>query len=587
MRETVEVLITIPLADELVEEIRQVSEFLNITHIPANEGVEIPEEVWAKTEVLYTMHVLPKPEQVPNLRWVQAYLAGVDKIIDNPALTPEQVLFSSMSGANATQVAEHILTMMLALGHNLPGFGRLQREHSWMQDRGLTYVPREIRGSTVGLVGYGSIGRQTARLVTGMGAEVLAIKRNAMTPEHHGYSAEGIGDPEGGLFTRLYPPEAIRSMVAECDYVVICVPKTSLTAGIISAEQINAMKKTALLIDVSRGGIVDHTALSAALAGGKIAGAALDVFPEEPLPEESDLWELPNLIITPHISGFSPEYSIRANELLIENLTRYLSGQGLLNLVSRDREYSPMSIRAVIFDLGNTLLYFDGDWAEVFARADQMMFDSLTQAGLQLEHQSFVTTFRRRLAAYHYQREIDFREHSTHWILADTLSVFGYSDVEEGVLRDALAAMYTASQEFWLPEDDLLPALESLTLHGYRIGLLSNAGDDRDVQKLVDKGKIRPYLEYVLTSAAGGIRKPDSRIFELAINMFGLEPGEVAMVGDTLNADILGANQIGVYSIWITRRADTPANRELRKTIIPDAEIETLAELPILLGSLK
>ncbi|MBN2045522.1 MAG: D-2-hydroxyacid dehydrogenase [Anaerolineales bacterium] len=339
MRETVELLITIPLAEDLLEEIRQVSEFLHITHLPATDAAEIPEEVWAKTEVLYTMHVLPEPQKAPNLRWVQSYLAGVDKDINHPVLLPEKVLFSSMSGANASQVAEHVLTMMLALGHNLPGFASLQHEKTWMQEKGKNYIPREIRGSTVGIVGYGSIGRQVARLVTGMGAQVLAIKRDAMTPVHHGYSAEGLGDPQGDLFTRLYPPEAIRSMAAECDFVVICMPKTSLTSGMIGAEQIAAMKKTAFLVDVSRGGVTDHQALIKALSENKIAGAALDVFPEEPLPKQSELWHLPNVIITPHISGFSPEYSQRANQLLVENLTRYLSGQGLLNLVKQEREY--------------------------------------------------------------------------------------------------------------------------------------------------------------------------------------------------------------------------------------------------------
>ena len=339
MRETVELMITIPLGDDLLEELRQVSEFIHITHLPVSNAAEIPEEVWAKTEVLYTMHVLPEPEQVPHLRWVQSYLAGVDKTINHPVLLPENVLFSSMSGANASQVAEHVLTMMLALGHNLPDFASLQREKTWMQDKGKNYIPREIRGSTVGLVGYGSIGRQVACLVTGMGAQVLAIKRDAMTPAHHGYSAEGLGDPEGDLFTRLYPPEAIRSMAAECDFVVICVPKTSLTSGMVGAEQLSAIKDTAYLIDVSRGGVVDHQALIKALSENKIAGAALDVFPEEPLPEDSELWLLPNVIITPHVSGFSQEYSQRANQLLVENLNRYLSGQVLLNLVKQEREY--------------------------------------------------------------------------------------------------------------------------------------------------------------------------------------------------------------------------------------------------------
>ena len=246
-----------------------------------------------------------------------------------------------------------------------------------------------------------------------------------------------------------------------------------------------------------------------------------------------------------------------------------------------------MAIKAVIFDLGNTLLYFDGDWPEVFARADQEMFESLTRDGLSLEKNSFASTFRQRLAAYHHQREIDYREHSTHWILRDTLASFGYTKVDEAILKHALIAMYSASQEFWIPEEDLLPMMIALKAGGYGIGLLSNAGDDQDVQRLVDKGRIRPYLDYVLTSAAGGIRKPDNRIFELAIGMFGHSPAEVAMVGDTVGADILGANQVGMYSIWITRRANTPANRAARKTIIPDAEIETLAELPVLLDSLK
>ena len=144
MREKIELLITIPLAETLVEEIKQVSEFLKVTHLPVNEAAEIPEEVWARTEVLYTMHVLPKPEKAPNLRWVQSFLAGVDKDLNHPVFESEKVQFTSMSGANASQVAEHVLTMMLALGHSLPRFGNLQRKRTWMQDKGHKYIPREI-----------------------------------------------------------------------------------------------------------------------------------------------------------------------------------------------------------------------------------------------------------------------------------------------------------------------------------------------------------------------------------------------------------------------------------------------------------
>lgn len=339
MREKVEVLVTFPLEDELQAQIREMSEFVNLTVAPAQKAEDIPEEVWRRTEVLYTLRILPEPAQVPKLRWVQSYLAGVEKEINHPLFEEGKVFFSSMSGANARQTAEHALTMMLALGHNLPEFNALQSERAWMEDKGKKYTPTEINGSTVGIIGYGSIGRQVARLVTGLGAQVLASKRDAMTPAHYGYSAEDVGDPSGDMFTRLYPPEAMRSMLKECDFVVVCVPRTPDTAGLVGKDQLAAMKKGAYLVDISRGGVVDQEALLAALEHKKIGGAALDVFEDEPLPEENPLWELPNVIITPHIAGFSSEYAPRANTLFLENLGRYLSGQVLLNLVRKDRGY--------------------------------------------------------------------------------------------------------------------------------------------------------------------------------------------------------------------------------------------------------
>lgn len=245
-----------------------------------------------------------------------------------------------------------------------------------------------------------------------------------------------------------------------------------------------------------------------------------------------------------------------------------------------------MTIKGVLFDLGNTLLYFDGDWPDVLARADQGMFARLEQAGLRLDRQSFLEEFRTRLEGYHLQREDDFIEHTTARVLAETLKEYGFADVGKDVLAEALKGLYAASQAHWLPEDDLCPTLETLRSAGYRMGVLSNAGDDRDVQTLVDNARIRPYLDFVITSAASGMRKPDARIFTMGLQVWGLTVDEVVMVGDTLDADILGANRMGIYSIWITRRADRPENRAVRDEIEPDAEIETLAELPDLLASL-
>lgn len=339
MSEAIRILITLPLADELVEQITKVSDRFEVTKLPALEAGEIPAEVWEQVEVLYTMYTLPQPEQAPNLSWVQCYLSGVDKIREEEIFKKEGIQLTTASGANASQVAEHAVTMIMALGHDLPGMFQLQQRAEWMTNKGANYVPRELRGSTVGIIGYGSIGRQIARLVHGFGASVLATKRNIKQPEDHGYTPDGMGDRHGDYFTRLYPPQAIRSMLKECDFVVVTVPLTTQTMGMVGAEEIAAMKPGAFLVDISRGGVVDHAALTEALSEGRLGGAALDVFSQEPLPTDHPLWARQDVIITPHVAGFSPAYNARVNELFVENLYRYIAKDPLLNPVDLKREY--------------------------------------------------------------------------------------------------------------------------------------------------------------------------------------------------------------------------------------------------------
>jgi phosphoglycerate dehydrogenase-like enzyme len=191
----------------------------------------------------------------------------------------------------------------------------------------------------VGIVGYGSIGRQVARQLYSFGSTVLATKRDARQPADSGYSPDGWGDPRGEFVHRLYPAEALRSMLKACDFVVVTVPLTPQTRNLIGAEELAAMRPTACLVDVSRGGVVNHPALIAALRDRRIAGAALDVFPEEPLPEDSPLWKMGSVILTPHISGNTPHYDERAVELFAENLRRHISGQPLLNRISVEQGY--------------------------------------------------------------------------------------------------------------------------------------------------------------------------------------------------------------------------------------------------------
>ncbi len=333
------ILITIPLSEALVQQIQEVSPRLEIALHPAGTEEEIPAEAWEQAEVLFTFRKLPELEQAPQLRWIQFLTAGIDKILDAPIMKKPELQATTLSGAAASQMAEYILTMFLALSRHLPAHFSNQVTTQWPDNKWERFSPQELRDSTVGIIGYGSIGRELTRLLQPFGVTVLATKRDLMQPADQGYIPEGLGDPSGDLARRLYPPQAIRSMLKECDFVVVTVPLTPDTLGLINAEVLAAMKPTAYLVDVSRGGVIDHGALISALQEGQIAGAGLDVFPEEPLPEDNPLWQLPNVIMTPHIAGFTTHYYARAVDLFCENLRRYIEGQPLFNLFDPVRGY--------------------------------------------------------------------------------------------------------------------------------------------------------------------------------------------------------------------------------------------------------
>jgi phosphoglycerate dehydrogenase-like enzyme len=335
----VEVLMVIPFSESEVQALRDVSPRLRVTVLPVHEVREIPNEVWARTEVLYTDRVLPTPEQVPALRWIQCHFAGIDFAIDLPIVKKPDIAITTLSGVAAPQMAEYALTMLLGFGRRLPEIAACQIRAEWPRDRWERFRPVDLRGSTVGIVGYGSIGREIARLLNAFGASVLAVKRDVMHPEDTGYFIPGLGDPGGDLFTRLYPYQALKSMLKECDFVVVVLPLTPETRGLIGAAELGVMKSTAYLISMARGGIIDQASLLAALQEKRIAGAALDAFVEEPLPANHPLWRLPNVIISPHIGGMSVHYNRRAVDLFVENLKRYLAESPLLNRFDLNKGY--------------------------------------------------------------------------------------------------------------------------------------------------------------------------------------------------------------------------------------------------------
>lgn len=338
----IHLLVTVRFEDNILERFRAISEQVEVLYHPARQVGDVPEDAWTGAEILYTDGVLPDPALAPRLQWVHIHWAGVDHVLGHPLLVDEKIALTNASGIHATNIAEYVFMMLLAFGHRLPTLLAYQQERRWPEEeRFTTLVPLELRGSTLGIVGYGSIGREIAHVAQVFGMEVLAVKRNVRQPEadESSYVLPGTGDPEGSYFHRLYPPEALVSMVRECDFVVITVPLTDATRGMFSAEVLAAMKPTAYLVNVSRGEVVDEKALIAALQEGQIAGAALDVFTTEPLPAESPLWTLPNVIVSPHVAGDMADYNEKAARLFIENLQRYLAQKTLLNRVDRSKGY--------------------------------------------------------------------------------------------------------------------------------------------------------------------------------------------------------------------------------------------------------
>ena len=234
---------------------------------------------------------------------------------------------------------------------------------------------------------------------------------------------------------------------------------------------------------------------------------------------------------------------------------------------------------AVIFDLGNTLIYFEGEWSEVLGRARQALVNTLIDLGIPLDINTFIIELESRFASYYKSREVDLVESTTMYVLRSLLRDNGYTGVPDSYLRKSLDAFYSITQAHWKTEVDAISTLKLLKDHNFQIGIISNAGDDKDVQALVDKAGIRPYLNPIITSAAFGVRKPAPMIFQSILEHWDQPASRTAMVGDTLHADIKGAKNLGIYTIWITRRAASPAYFEHLDEVIPDAEVSSLSDL--------
>ena len=251
-----------------------------------------------------------------NLKWIQALGTGVDGITDQPSLRKD-VLVTKMHGFHGAPVAEAALMLMLALSRDLPRSLRSQHAHKW--DR---FPARTLRDRTVGIFGIGVIAEALAPLCKALGMKVIGISSSPR---------------EVAGFDRMHARAELEDAVRELDFLVLLTPHTPATRGIVNARVLAAMKPSSCLVNLARGGVVDEDALVQALREGKLAGAALDVFGQEPLPADHAFWDLQNVIITPHLGGFFDGYPRYALPVVEENLRKFLAGdmQGMINIVNR------------------------------------------------------------------------------------------------------------------------------------------------------------------------------------------------------------------------------------------------------------
>ena len=301
----------LPLHEGEAEEFQAIAP--DAVHVYARSGTVTPEQIAAATVVFGW----PRPEMMKgaaSLKWFQTMWAGTEEY---SGFLPQGALFTSSSGSNSRSVAEHMLTSLLAVCRRLPAYLDSQRSHVWKDEGPM----KTILGGTVLVAGAGHVGSDFAKLCQGLGAKTIGLKRTVSGP------VEG--------FDQVQAMDQLDALLPQADVVALVLPHSPQTAGLMDAQRIALMKDDAVLISAGRGSVLDQEALAAAMRGGKLWGAALDVATPEPLPSESPLWDVPNLLLTPHVAGGMRLEITRRRcvEMAQENLRRYLAGEALVNLV--------------------------------------------------------------------------------------------------------------------------------------------------------------------------------------------------------------------------------------------------------------
>jgi D-2-hydroxyacid dehydrogenase (NADP+) len=334
--ETINILVLAGLGEARLNQIKAVSPRLRVTDASALIDIKLPpepgktgslnreklDELLAETEVLFSFHSLPDlVRRAPRLKWFQLLPAGADQVLSED-LANSRIILTNTRGIHGVQISELVFEMILMQVKRAHQCFLNQQNKKWER-----YTPGVLSGRTLGIVGYGAIGKDLARLGKAFGMRVVGTRRSALR------SAKALN------VDKLYPREQMGDMLAESDFVVLALPATPETFKIFGEKELGRMKSTAFLVNIGRGKTVDEEALVRALKEKRIGGAGLDCFFKEPLPAESPLWEMPDVIITPHVAGVREDYQALATDVFCENLKRYVDGRRLKNVVNKKKGY--------------------------------------------------------------------------------------------------------------------------------------------------------------------------------------------------------------------------------------------------------
>lgn len=336
---TIHILSARLLSPAQLERLHAIVPDAEIIHFWARSGGEIEQALTPATEILFTGRGDFSFERATGLRWVQMENAGIDHIHGTP-LWQTSLPIASANGAHLPHLPEYVLTMLLAWAHRVPELLAFQAQAYWFPSKDIHQLwPRPVYQRTLGIVGYGAIGRELARMAKALGMRILATRRPGGSLDYQGYSPPGLGDPDGSLPAAYFTLAELPALLRQSDYVVLGVPLMDQTRYLIGAAELAEMLPHALLINIGRGGLIDQDALLAALQQQRIGGAVLDVTDPEPLPADHPLWRQANVLITPHMAGHTAHHFDNVVDLFAENIRRYLAGEPLLNLVERALGY--------------------------------------------------------------------------------------------------------------------------------------------------------------------------------------------------------------------------------------------------------